>query len=181
MRLQGWQWGFVGLVMGATFLVAAYVEFRRLLYAAVDDRYGEWARFWWESGQAGTARSGGEKFRFALAFVFCYGLHDLWRLLTLIAFDLFVVFAILAPFWRHVFFEDFHPALAVVLGMAGTAAFLYWKVKQSRPLCRLHQWSQKTGRCEQCGEAYIEPEPAGRFSWHGFWLSRVNRLVERDS
>lgn len=178
MRLQGWQWVFVAVVIGASLVVACYVEIRRVLYAAVDDRYGEWARFWWDARQAGAARSGAEKFHFALAFLLCYGVHDLWRLITLIAFDLFVVFAILAPFWRHVFFADSSPAVAVVLGIVGTAVFLYWKVRHSLPLCRLHEWSQKTGRCEHCGEAYMEPEPAARYSWHGFWQGRVNRLIQ---
>ena len=178
MRLQGWQWAFVAVVMGAGLVVAAYVEIRRLLYAAVDDRYAEWARFWWEARQPVTARRGSEKLQFAVAFFFCYGLHDLWRLITLIAFDLFVVFAILAPFWRYVFFADFHPAAAALLGIVGTGVFLYWKVQQSLPLCRLHEWSQQTGRCSRCGEGYVEPEPPARFSWHGFWQRRVNRLAE---
>jgi len=174
-RLQGWQWGYVGIVMGASLLVAVYVEARRLLYAAVDDRYGSWARFWWEARQPGATRTGGHKAQFAVAFFFCYGLSDLWRLVTLAGFDLFVVFAILAPFWRHVYFGDFPGAVAGLLGVAGTALFLAWKVKYSLPLCRLHEWSQQTGRCERCGEAYVESDPPGRFSWHGFWQRQVNR------
>jgi hypothetical protein len=181
MHLQGWQWGYIILVMGASLLVSVYVEARRLLYAAVDDRYGEWARFWWEAGQPGAAKTGADKFRFLTAFVFCYGLHDLWRLITLVAFDWFIVFAILSPFWRHVFFEDFNGVLAAILGLAGSAVFLYWKVKHTLPLCRLHQWSQQSGRCERCGEGYVEPEPAGRLSWHGFWQRQVNRLVQPPS
>jgi hypothetical protein len=66
---------------------------------------------------------------------------------------------------------------AAVLSVLGTAAFLYWKIQQSLPLCRLHEWSPKTGRCERCGESYVEPEPPARFSWHGFWQGRVNRLA----
>jgi hypothetical protein len=177
MRMQGWQWTFVAVVLGVSLVVSAYVEMRRLLYASVDDRYGEWARFWWDARQPGAARPGSEKFHFALAFFLSYGLQDLWRLITLVAFDLFVVFAILAPFWRHVFFADWNPVAAAVLSVLGTVVFLYWKIQQSLPLCRLHEWSQKTGRCDRCGESYVEPEPAARFSWHGFWQGRVNRLV----
>jgi len=178
MRLQLWQWAFIALVMGASLAVSVYVEARRLLFAALDDRYGEWARFWSEGRQPGSTRTGTEKARFAVAFFFCHGTHDLWRLISLVAFDLFVVFAILSPFWRHVFFEDWNPAVAGLLSVAGIAVFLYWKVKHSLPLCRLHQWSPKTGRCERCGESYAEAEPASRYSWHGFWQQRVNRFAK---
>jgi len=176
--LHGWQLGFLGLVMGASLLVTLYTEARRLLWAAVDDRYGAWARFWWEAHQPESARSGVEKARFAVAFFFCYGLHDLWRLITLVAFDLFVVFAILAPFWRHVYFEDVPAMLAVTIGVAGTAVFLYIRVRQSVPLCRLHEWTGQVPACARCGEAYVEMGPSSRISWHGFWQRQVSHLTE---
>ena len=177
MPLSGSQWAYVGVVMGLSLLVSVYVGSRRLLFAALDDRYGEWARFWWASQQPGSAKSGSEKIQFVVAFVFCHGLHDLWHLITLVAFDLFIVFAIQAPFWRYVYFEDFTPAAAGLLGVAGTGAFLYWKVRHTLPLCRVHQWSPQTRRCEKCGESYLEPERAAGFSWHGLWQRRLDRLV----
>lgn len=168
---------FLAVVVGSSLAVLGYVEVRRLLCAALDDRYGEWARFWWQARQS-SAAGFSRKLDFAVAFFFCHGVHDLWRLVSLLIFDLFVVFAILAPFWRSVFFEDFHPAAAVTLGLVGVSVFLYSRLRRGLVLCKLHEWSQKTGRCERCGEPYLEPEPAGRLSWHGLWQRRLARLTE---
>ncbi len=177
MALTGWQWVYVGVVMGLSLLVAGYVECRRLLFAALDDRYGEWKRFWQDSRQPGPVKSRSEKIQFILAFFFCHGLRDLWHWITLVTFDLFVVFAIQAPFWRHVFFEDFNPVAACLLGGAGAALFLGWKLKRSLPLCQVHAWSSQTGRCERCGEPYLEPERITGVSWHGWWQRRLERLA----
>jgi hypothetical protein len=65
------------------------------------------------------------------------------RLATLVAFDLFVVFAFLAPFWRYLFFGDWNPALAAALALAGASIYLAWKVRQGMALCAVHGWSEE--------------------------------------
>lgn len=198
-RLQGWQLAFVASVMGAGAILLGYTELRRLLYAALDDRYGQWARFWARTGELPElGRRLGCRLSYAVAFFFCYGVHDLVRLVTQLLFDLFVVFALLSPFWRYVFFDDWNPALAGGMALAAVSVFVVWKVRQGMELCRVHDWSEKTRRCQRCGEYQAqaeEQEPAGktskltappasrslwdRLSWHGFWERRLERWNQR--
>jgi hypothetical protein len=181
--------------MGTSLVLLVYAEGRRLLHAAVDDRYGELVRFWRQAGF-------GSRVNYAVSFFFCHGVRDLMRLGTLLAFDLFVVFAFLAPFWRYLFFDDWNPILAASVAVAGIAVFLAWKLWRGMELCRLHGWSQDTWQCERCGEFHlyaeertssqkapkgalkITPQPHGwiaglteHLSWHRFWEERLERLA----
>ena len=189
-QLQGWRLIFIAALMGTAAALMVYVEGRRLLHAAIDDRYGQGLRFW-------RQYSLGQRLSYALTFFFCHGVRDLWRLVTLVAFDLFVVFALLAPFWRSVYFEDWDPALAVAMGLVGVSIYIAWKLRQGRELCPVHGWSAETWQCERCGEFHAEADdrlrrkkggkaaaaPAltfsDRFSWHGFWERRLDRLNQR--
>ncbi len=173
--------------MGAAGALLLYADGRFLLHSAVDDRYGQLARFW-------RGRGLGHKFGYAVAFFFCHGVRDVIRMITLLAFDLFIVFAFLAPFWRYVFFEDFNVLLAIALALAGVSAYLVWKLWRTLDLCRMHAWSEETWCCERCGEYSAaaedrarktsksagreEPELTWRdwLSWHGLWQRRLERI-----
>jgi len=196
--MENWEVAFVAAVMGAATALLGYTEIRRLLHCAVDDRYGEWSRF-----RARAARLPGwskrleYNWKYAIAFFFLYGIHDLMRLVSLLAFDLFVVFAFLSPFWRSVYFDDWNPALATAIALAGASAYMVWKFRWGLQLCRVHEWSEQTWRCEKCGEYHAlaeereeksksakssglkAPEPAKRHSgWHGIWEKRLQKLAE---
>ena len=190
---------FVAAILGASAALLGYAEFRRLLHGAVDDRYGEWGRF-----QARVARlpSFGARLRYrlhhGLAFFFCHGVHDLLHLTSGLAFDLFVVFAFLSPFWRAVYFDDWNPTLAAAIALAGACVYTFWKLRLGLQSCRVHVWSEQTSRCERCGEPHARadeqeglkktgkpavrqaPEPPkGRTGWHRLWERRLERLTER--
>lgn len=193
MQLQTWQTVFLALLAGVSLALLIYTDGRRLLHAAVDDRYGQWVRAWRQADL-------GFRLNYALAFFFCHGLRDLTRLSSLLAFDLFVVFALLSPFWRYLFFEDWNPGLATALGLAGTTAYLGWRLRSGAELCWVHGWSDEWV-CERCGEYHSRAEeiearrkksakpgamplvePAGlrhRLSWHGFWTRRLEDLDRR--
>jgi len=201
--LEVWQTVFVATVMGAGALLLGYTEFRRLLHAALDDRYGEAVRFWRLSRRLPSASQRiPYQLNYAVAFTFCIGLRDLTRFVTLLGFDLFVIFALLSPFWRSVFFHDWNPALAAAIAVAGASTYVVWKLRGGLQLCLLHGWSDQTGQCERCGELNAQAEeqarlkntgkggsagaaapPAGaarkRFSWQGVWERRLHRLEER--
>jgi hypothetical protein len=194
-ELSGWQLGFVAAVMIAGVLVLGYVGVRRLLNAALDDRYGQWRRFQEWSGRAlPPGRRTAASLQYALTFFFSYGIHDLGRLVTLLAFDLFVLFALLAPFWRHVFFGDWSPASATALAAAGAAGYIAVKLRFGLQLCTVHHWGPPDWCCERCGEHHARAEEfaggaaAGpsraasfwdRLSWHGFWERRLEELNRR--
>ena len=133
---------FVAALLGISAALLGYAEFRRLLHAAVDDRYGEWGRF--RAGVARLSGSGvrlGYRLQYALAFLFCHGVHDLTHLVSGLIFDLFVVFAFLSPFWRAVYFDDFNPTLAAAIGIAGASVYTFWKLRIGLQSCRVHVWS----------------------------------------
>ncbi|MBI3695179.1 MAG: hypothetical protein HY238_10125 [Acidobacteria bacterium] len=181
---------FIAGVMGVAAVVLGYADFRRVLHAAVDDRYGEWSRF---RGRAG----GSARLRYALAFFFAYGARDLWVVFRLLLFDLFVVFALLSPYWHALYFEDWNLTLAGAVSVAGAAVYMGWELRRSLALCRVHAWSEQTGCCEKCGcekwgETRAAERPAAkkggkqappaktRHGWHGFWAQRLERLAERQ-
>jgi len=173
--LQGWELAFAAAVLGGGAVVLIYIEARRLLAAALDDRYGALERYWQRAGALPEARLG-SRLRYGVTFFFCHGVHDLTRLGSLLAFDLFVMFALLSPFWRYAYFDDWSPAPAAGLALAGVAVYIAFKVRQGAALCRVHQFGDKTRRCERCDEPLLPPEhDHGRF-WHGFWARRLERL-----
>lgn len=196
--MESWELAFVAAVMGAAAALLGYTEIRRLLHAAVDDRYGEWSRF--RSRAAGLPA--GKRLRYSVsygvAFFFLHGVHDLMRLASLLAFDLFVVFALLAPFWRSVFFHDWNPAVATAIALTGASVYMVWKFRWGLELCRVHEWSEQTWQCEKCGEYHARAEDhdqgkkaakgpglkapeaaARRLRWHGLWERRLERLAQR--
>ena len=198
-QLEGWQWAFVAFVMGAGAILLGYSDLRRLLHLALDDRYGQWARFCVQVSRLTSLRKRlTYGISYSLVFFFCYGLHDLALWLTLLGFDLFVLLALLSPFWRCVFFEDWSPTLGVGMVMAGVSVYMGLKLRRGLDLCRVHGWSPETWRCERCGEYHAQAEeqarrkkagkPAVRTapvelrergSWRGFWEKRLERLAQR--
>jgi len=199
-----WRVAFVAALMGAGCVLLGYTEARRLLHAALDDRYGQWVRFWSRSRQLPQLSSRfAYRFHYAVAFFFTFGAHDLMRFGTLLVFDLFVMFALLAPFWRYVFFEDWNPALAAALSMAGLSLYAGWKFRWGLQLCRLHGWSPETWQCARCGEYHSQaeervrqrkagkaaarvvaapPAPVGwrrRLSLQSFWERRLEKLMRQ--
>ncbi|HZS52712.1 MAG TPA: hypothetical protein VFA54_17725 [Bryobacterales bacterium] len=185
------------LVIGAALL--AYAEYRRILYAAIDDRYGDWVRFHTRAGQLPErGRRLQYRLEYSLASFFAYGLSDFFLLLRLLLWDLFVVFALLSPFWHSLVFSDWNPFAAMAVSAAGTGAYTVWKLRKSLGLCRVHAWSAETWRCERCGEFHADAEERleaknpgktalpktslpsrRRFSWHEFWENRLQMLVDR--
>ncbi len=173
--------------MGGAAVLLGYAGYRRILHAAVDDRYGEWSRF--RAHAPASAR-----IQYAVAFCFAYGAHDLWVVLRLLLFDLFVVFALLSPYWRALYFEDWNFTVARGLSVAGAAVYTLWRLGRSLGLCRVHTWSEQTWRCEKCGEAHLQLEerlaakkggkkaPAAKtgHGWGGFWQKRLERLAEQQ-
>ncbi|MBI3667753.1 MAG: hypothetical protein HY236_16240 [Acidobacteria bacterium] len=192
-QLEGWRLAFVASVMVAGAVLLGYADWRRLLHAALDDRYGQWARFYVQVGRLPILRKRLiYNFRYSLAFFFCYGLHDLLRWIILLGFDLFVLLALLSPFWRYVFFEDWNPVLAVGVALAGVSLYLGLKLRWGLELCRVHSWSAGTGRCERCGEFLVRSEEqtkrqkAGRAAevqkrgwWRRFWERRLEKVARQ--
>jgi hypothetical protein len=197
LDLRGWHLAFVAAVMGAGVAVLGYVEFRRLMNAAVDDRYGQRLRFYrWAEASLPAGSRLAAKLQYSIAFFFCHGVHDLTRLLTLLAFDLFVLFALLSPFWRYVYFNEWNPAAATALAVLGVSAYLVFKLRQGRRLCQVHEWSPADWRCQRCGEYHARAEELAegahltgsprtsfwdRLSWHGFWERRLEEMDRRVS
>ncbi len=193
--METWEWTFVAAVMGVAAALFGYTGYRRVLHAAVDDRYGEWSRFRARADRLAAGRGRLQhELQYALAFFVCYGVTDLTRLVTLLLFDLVVVFALLSPFWRYVFFEDWNAAVAVAAALAGVSIYTFWGLRRGLKLCRVHTWSE-TGRCERCGESRAEGEDRGLdkkkgkgpgvrtaergWSWHGMWERRLQQLTGR--
>jgi len=198
--LAGWRLVFLAAVGLASLVLLGYTEFRRILHAAVDDRYGESARFWQRAAVLpDSGKRLGYQVHYVIAFFFFCGARDLMRLGSLLAFDLFVVFAFLSPFWRFAFFGDWNPILAAAVSAAGASVFMAWKLRQGLELCRVHGWAED-GHCQRCGEPWAqidEPAPlkkggktanrlaAGkpswreRLSWSGLWARRLESLTER--
>ena len=178
---------FIVWVMGVAAVLLGYANFRRILHAAVDDRYGEWSRF--RARAAGAAR-----IQYAVTFFFAYGVRDLWVVFRLLLFDLFVVFACLSPYWRALYFEDWNLTAAGAVSAAGAAVYTLWRWRWSLALCRIHAWSEETGCCEKCGEIHARAEErkaakkGGKkapprksvHSWHGFWTARLEKLAEQQ-
>ncbi len=190
--LQNWHIVFLALLGGISFVLLVYTNGRRLLHAALDDRYGEWLRAWRQAGL-------GLRLDYAITFFFCHGLRDSMRLGSAIIFDLFVLFALLSPFWRYLFFEDWNPGLAAALGVAGVSVYLGWKLRSGVELCSVHGWSEEW-QCSRCGEYHAQAEERAarrksgkasaaapdkplslreRLSWHGLWERRLEQLNQR--
>ncbi len=176
-----------------------YAEYRRILYAATDDRYGDRVRF---HTRVREVPQSGRRLRYRLeydlAWLFVYGMSDFFLLFRLLLWDLFVVFALLSPFWHSLVFSDWNPLAAMAASAAGAAAYMAWKLRGSLALCRVHAWSAETWRCERCGEFHAEAEerleaknpgkaqapkanwPSRRgISWYGFWENRLQILTDR--
>ncbi len=184
--VKAWELVFAATVLGAGAIVLGYIEIRRILHAAVDDRYGQWERF--RSGLSQLPSTGERaacRLHYAVAFLFAHGWHDFSRLCSLVLFDLFVIFACFSPFWRYVFFDDWNAALAIAISLAGALLYAAWKVRMGLGLCRVHAFSEKTWRCERCGEFHAraeDPEHASSITpghnrwWHRFWERRLEQL-----
>jgi hypothetical protein len=173
---------FVLFVFGAALFALTYAAVREVLSECRDDRYARLATFWTGSVAPGRSLSG-LRLRYAVAFFCVYGVWDLIWLVVRVIVGLFVVFALMSPFWRYVFFRDVNLSVSIILPVAAISLYSAFRLRCARRLCILHKWSEAL-QCTKCGKYHenaVVPTapsfaPAKPPRWVSELFDRAHRL-----